>query len=223
MDQNVQQMMALANMQRQAQPGQHQQNEVDVGACGGAWGGPMQMQQMQQNPASFINNAALGSCNQPRLSDQVAAACQVYRQCVFPVGVYFAVDREGLIYPFGTQNADDAVGQTSLRIFPGRGKLNIFGFKSQIGCGRVAITSVITGDAEFEHVFNEVDACAWNTDNCYCYANWGCFSTSNSFQLQARSINYANPTGLEQFVGTLWCIKEQALNSCGPIPTCGAP
>jgi len=215
MDTQVQQMMALANLQRQPQQGQMQgmpqQQQVDVGACGmGAY--PM------QNPA-FVDSALLGGCNQPNLSNNVVDGCQVYRQCVFPVGVFFCVDAEVLFYHFGTTDISQAQGQSSLRIFPDRGRLHIFGFKSQIGCNRVLITSITSGDSDFEHIQGEgVDACAYNTDNCYCYANWGCFSTSNSFQLQARAIS--GTTGCEPFVGTLWCVREQALNACGPIPSC---
>jgi len=190
---------------------QFDQNGVDVGQQG-----------------QLLGPGAIGNCNLPNLSNNIAPNCSVYQECMVPFGVRVGFDQQGNVYQPEAAGLPAAEAQsvglligTSANFFADRGVLNITALRvlAPTTAGLVAIESIETGDAEFKQLDN-IDATAFNTDDCGCYFPAGCFSTSNSLKIEGRSINGTEDDEVELFSCVCWCTRQASINSCGPIATC---
>jgi len=205
------------------------QRGVDVGACGPSY-----------NPGHSMNpnGAELGLSGIPNDPDNYACRTPprlpprffvqdgaVYSDCFVPFGFRFGVDADGFFYPEDQiglpANRNNSFGTTTLVINPPNGTYNIGGFKTFTAPDTVLLESVQTGDSDMNQLVGNVDAGAWNTDECFCIARWGCISVTNGARIQARSIATNANDGLpnpnvQEISGGFYGLRRQSLYACGP-------
>jgi len=207
---NHQNMMQLAQPQ---QPQQQQQQPVDVGQAG-----PMAGYGQGGFPAG-VAGCAPAPAVPPELAVQRG---DVYQECFVPIGVAFGVDVDGNIYPadqIGNTTVDAAAfAAPGFQLFTRNGIFWAFGFRSFTDPGIVDFESVITGDSDWNHLLGPTDVANWNTDECFCPVNWGCFSITNPLRITARAkVTGEQEAFVQGFRGTVWGIRRSANYACGPL------
>lgn len=215
--------MSPAEQQMMALQGVPQQQGVAVGACGPMAYNPAVAQQMAMYGEGGIppNGMANGYGCGPIPVQSTVQDCAVWTECYTPMGVAFAVDVSGNIYPITAAGGapGSAPSSDTFALFTRNGIMPIFGFKCFGGPNQVVFTSVSSADSDTNYLQSETDCATWNTTDCFCRVDWGCVSITNPIRIQARSIG--DPSLIVAVRGTLWGTRASSLNSCGPVNVCG--
>ena len=232
MNEQLQQMMALAQQQRGVAVGgcgpQMYYNPNGEGAAPGNGNGSVPGIPGNGFPGNGYPPDMGPGCNPypPPVSNMVQP-CAILQTCLTPLGINFGVDAAGNVYNaslIGTAAAAAlaaGLAQPFFQLFTRNSTYQPCGVSFFSAPDIVLLDSVQAGDTDTNYMLAPTDIASWNTTECFCPVSWGCISSIAPLRIAAHSIlTGSGSTNIQAVRGTLIGTRRSSMYGCGPNLGC---